>query len=146
MFRGRYFHTIDPKGRLSIPAKFREVLKERYGTNLIIAHFEDCLAAYPNEEWTKLEQKLLELPSLQMEVRNFLRRFVSSGIECEVDGNGRVLLPPSSREFAGLSREAVLVGLMNKFEIWSRERWDEFMRRSDGSFEEISQKLSALGV
>ena len=146
MFRGRYFHTIDPKGRLSIPAKFREVLKERYGTNLIIAHFQDCLAAYPHEEWTKLEQKLLELPSLQMEVRNFLRRFVSSGVECEVDGNGRVLLPSSSRELAGLSREAVLVGLMNKFEIWSRERWDEFMRRPDGSFEEISQKLSALGV
>ena len=146
MFRGRYFHTIDPKGRLSIPAKFREVLKERYGTNLIIAHFQDCLAAYPHEEWTKLEQKLLELPSLQMEVRNFLRRFVSSGVECEVDGNGRVLLPSSSRELAGLSRDAVLVGLMNKFEIWSRERWDEFMRRSDGSFEEISQKLSALGV
>ena len=63
-----------------------------------------------------------------------------------MDGNGRVLLPSSLREFAGLSREAVLVGLMNKFEIWSRERWDEFMRRPDGSFEEISQKLSALGV
>lgn len=146
MFRGRYFHTVDPKGRLSIPAKFREVLRERYGTNLVIAHFEGCLAAYPHEEWTKLEQKLIELPSLQMEVRNFLRRFVSSGVECEVDGNGRVLLPPSSREFAGLSRDAVLVGLMNKFEIWSRERWDEFMRRSEGSFEEIAQKLSALGV
>ena len=146
MFRGRYFHTVDPKGRLSIPAKFREVLKERYGSTLIVANFDDCLMAYPLEEWTKLEEKLLQLPSLQLEVRTFLRRFVSSGVECEVDSHGRALLPPQSREFAGLSRDVVLLGMMNKFEIWSRERWDEFMRRSESDFEETAQKLSALGV
>ena len=146
MFRGRYFHTVDPKGRLSIPAKFREVLKELYGSMLVVANFDNCLVAYPQKEWTKLEEKLLQLPSLQLEVRNFLRRFVSSGVECEVDRHGRVLLPPQSREYGGLSREVVLLGMMNRFEIWGRERWDEFMRRSEGSFEEIAQKLSALGV
>ncbi|HLC42053.1 MAG TPA: division/cell wall cluster transcriptional repressor MraZ [Methylomirabilota bacterium] len=146
MFRGRYFHAVDPKGRLSIPAKFREVLKERYGATLVVASFDDCLVAYPLKEWTKLEEKLLQLPSTQLEVRKFLRRFFSSGVECEVDSHGRVLLQPQSREFAAITREAVLLGAMNRFEIWGRERWDDFMRRSEGTFEETAEKLSALGV
>lgn len=146
MFRGRYFHTVDPKGRLSIPAKFREVLGTRYDEGLIVAHFDRCLAAYPEEEWARLEEKFLQLPSTQLEVRTFLRRSLSSVVECPVDKQGRILLPPETRRAAGIARDVVLVGLMNRFEIWSRERWEEFMASSADSFEMMSEKLANLGI
>jgi len=145
-FRGRYFHTVDPKGRLSIPSKFRDVLKNRYDEGLIVAHFDRCLVAYPEEEWTRLEEKLLQLPSTQLEVRTFLRRFFSSGVDCPVDKQGRVLLPPESRRSAGIMKDVVLVGLMNRFELWSRERWQEFIESSADSFETMSDKLANLGI
>lgn len=137
---------MDPKGRLSIPAKFREFLGERYDRNLVVAHFDRCLAAYPEEEWSRLEEKFLQLPSTQLEVRTYLRRFFSSGVECPPDKQGRVLLPPELRRLAGITKEVVLVGLMNRFEIWSRERWEEFLLASADSFDAMAEKLSSLGI
>lgn len=146
MFRGRYFHTVDPKGRLSIPAKFREVLRERYDDKLIVANIDSCLVAYPEEEWARLEEKALQIGHLNRDMRYLMRVFFSSGVECPVDRAGRILLPPSSREYAGLAKDAVLVGAVNKFEIWGRQRWDDFMQRTGGSFDEIADKLATLGL
>lgn len=146
MFRGRYFHTIDDKGRLSIPSKFREVMGEKYGDKLIITSFDSCLVVYPLQEWDKFEQKALGLTMLQKEVREFMRLFISSASECNLDRNGRVLIPQPLREFAQIDKEVVIIGVLNKFEIWSKDGWEGFISSSEGRFEQMAEKLSALGL
>lgn len=148
MFRGRYFHTVDPKGRLSIPSKFREVLANRYDdTNgLIVANFDHCLVAYPEEEWARLEEKLVQLPSTQLEVRALRRLFFSSGVDCPPDKQGRILVPLESRRSVGITKNVLLAGAVNYFEIWSRERWDEYSASNANFFETMSDKLANLGI
>ncbi len=129
MFRGRYEHSIDAKGRLSIPAKFRETLSERYEADRLIVtnHFDGCLVAYPLEEWEALEERAKTLPMLKDAPKTFLRFFISGATDCEIDKQGRILLQPTLREHAGLEREVIMVGLTNKFEIWDKERWAQTM-------------------
>jgi MraZ protein len=146
MFRGQYFHTIDPKGRLSIPAKFREALRKGAGGMLVIANGEHCLEVYPQEAWERLEAKVRGLPTLQREVQHFTRLYLSSGVDAEIDGQGRILIPPASRESAGLTKEVALVGVIERFEIWSRERWEEFQRTHRPELPALLEKLSSLGV
>jgi len=146
VFRGRHYHTVDPKGRLSIPAKFRDVLESHYNGGLVVAQFDRCLVTYPEEEWMRLEERVRQLPSTQLELRNYLRRFFSSGVDCPPDKQGRILLPPELRRAAGIAKDAVLVGLVNFFEIWSRERWDEFITVTDDSFHAMFEKLAQLGI
>lgn len=146
MFQGRYFHTIDPKGRLSIPAKFREVLAEREEDTLIVVEADGCLWAYPQGEWERFVGEIRRRPQLSAEMRNFLRIFASSAKECPVDRAGRILVAPEHREFAGLVKDVVLVGTLDRFEIWGRERWADFYQRQGGTFEQIAEKLGALGL
>lgn len=146
MFRGRFEHVIDEKGRLSVPSKFREVLSAQNENELILTDFDSCLAAYPKGEWRELEEKIRKLSPLQKEVRNFLRLFYSSATEVSLDSQGRILIPPQMRERAGLGREVVLLGLLNKIEIWSKKSWEEFEAHSAGTFEEIVSKLVELGI
>lgn len=146
MFRGRYFHAVDPKGRLSIPAKFREVLQSRYDEGLIVANYDRCLVAYPEEEWARLEEKVLQLPSTQLEVRALRRLFFSSGVECPPDKQGRILLPFELRQSAGIEKNVVLAGAVNCFEVWSRERWEEYTASNANFFETMSEKLASLGI
>lgn len=146
MFRGRYFHTIDSKGRLSIPAKFRDALSNGSSGGLVVAHGEHCLEAYPGEEWERLEAKIRDLPQLNREARNFARLYLSSGVDVSVDSQGRILIPPSSREHAGLVKDVVLVGLIRRFEIWSRDRWEEFLRTNGQELPTLAERLSGLGV
>lgn len=146
MFRGQYFHTIDPKGRLSIPAKFREALGDGAGGTLVIANGEHCLDVYPQEVWERLEAKVRSLPMLQREAKHFTRLYLSSGVDVEIDGQGRVLIPPASREFAGLTKEAALVGGIDRFEIWNRERFEEFQRTHMPELPALFEKLASLGV
>ena len=146
MFRGRFEHTIDEKGRLSIPSKFRELLSARGENELVLTDFDSCLAAYPKDEWRVLEEKMKQLSMIQKDVRNFLRLFYSSATEVPLDPQGRILIPPQLRERARLDREVVLLGLLNKIEIWDKESWEDFMARSAGTFEEVASKLVELGI
>ncbi|MBI3456009.1 MAG: division/cell wall cluster transcriptional repressor MraZ [Candidatus Rokubacteria bacterium] len=146
MFRGRYPHTIDPKGRLSIPAKFREELAARDTNTLVLTEGDHCIVAYPLDEWERFEEKLRQQPQLAPEMRNFLRVAVASAKDCPVDKAGRTLVPPELREFSGLSKDVMIVGVLNKFEIWNRERWNDHYQRARGSFDENARKLSEFGL
>lgn len=146
MFRGRFEHTIDEKGRLSIPSRFREILSARGESELILTDFDSCLAAYPREEWRQLEEKIKRLSTIQKDVRNFLRLFYSSATETPLDSQGRILIPPQMRERARLGKDVILLGLLNKIEIWDKNSWEEFVAHSAGTFEEIASRLVELGI
>ncbi len=146
MFRGRYTHTIDSKGRISIPVKFREVLADNGSPKLILTNFDRCLVAYPTHEWELLERKASSLPQLKPEVKALHRYFISGATECTIDRTGRVLIPPSLREYAKLEKDVILVGLLRKFEIWSLPLWEEEFKKSQAEFEEASNVLGDLGL
>ena len=142
MFMGEYNHTIDAKGRLIVPAKFREIL----GDNFIVTKgLDGCLFVYPNDEWTRFEEKLKSLPLNNKNARQFTRFFLAGAAACEVDKQGRILLPQVLREFASLEKDVVLVGVASRIEIWSRERWDESMNTYDGDMDEVAENMESLG-
>ncbi len=146
MFKGRYLHTLDAKGRLSVPSRFREVLAQHREEVLILTNFDSCLVGFPADEWELLEEKIRALPMLQKDVRAFQRYFFSGAQECPVDRQGRILVPPTLREEAGLEKDVVLLGVANRIELWAKARWDEFHRASTENFEAIAAKLSDLGL
>ena len=142
MFMGEYNHTIDAKGRLIVPAKFREIL----GDNFIVTKgLDGCLFVYPNDECTRFEEKLKSLPLTNKNARQFTRFFLAGAAACEVDKQGRILLPQVLREFASLEKDVVLVGVASRIEIWSRERWDESMNTYDGDMDEVAENMESLG-
>ena len=143
MFMGEYNHTIDAKGRLIVPVKFREIL----GDNFIVTKgLDGCLFVYPNDEWTRFEEKLKSLPLTNKNARQFTRFFLAGAAACEVDKQGRILLPQVLREFASLEKDVVLVGVASRIEIWSRERWDESMNTYDGDMDEVAENMESLGI
>jgi MraZ protein len=144
MFRGRFPHTIDDKGRLSIPARFREVLARQQERGLLLIELDNCLSAFPQQVWQEIEAKILEKGPLRREVREWLRTVYSSATETEVDGAGRILIPQAPRESVGLGREVMIVGIGNSFEIWARDRWDHVLRSAVGQREAIMDKLAEL--
>ncbi|MEW6377283.1 MAG: division/cell wall cluster transcriptional repressor MraZ [Thermodesulfobacteriota bacterium] len=146
MFRGRYEHTIDSKGRISIPSKFREILIEKYDDRLVITNFDHCLVAFPYNEWSVLEQKVNSLSLVKKEAKTFLRFFYSSAIDCMIDKQGRLLIPQTLRDYANLQKDVVLVGEGRKIEIWAKERWQEVVQRAQEEFEQISDTLATLGL
>jgi MraZ protein len=146
VFRGRYHHTIDPKGRLSIPAKFREELAERGTDTLVLTEGDHCIVAYPMDEWERFEEKLRQQPQFSPEMRTFVRITVAGAKDCPVDKAGRTLVPPELREFAGLQKDVVIAGALTRFEIWGRERWDDHYHRMRGSFDESARKASEFGL
>jgi MraZ protein len=146
MFRGRFEHTIDSKGRVSIPAKFRELLAEKYDERLILTNFDRCLVAYPFEEWRVVEEKVGSLSMVKKEVRAFQRFFISGASECPIDKLGRILIPPTLRGYAQLERNVVFNGMLKRFEVWSKDRWQEEIKRSEENFEGMSETLADLGI
>jgi len=135
MFRGTSYHTIDPKGRFIIPARFRDVIKATGGDGIMITRMDDCLFAYTQDQWGKLEQKILDLPQKDEAMRRFQRVFIGGAHDCRYDAQGRVLIPPSLKQYSGLEKDIVLVGVLNRFEIWSRENYD----RESGRFDKDMQ-------
>lgn len=124
MFRGRHAHTIDEKGRVSIPSKYREVLNGRGQHTLIISNdLDTCLVVFPMDEWLEEEQKIKALPDFIPEALQYKRFYISGAQECPIDRQGRILIPPALREHAQLRREALFVGLIEKFEIWAPDLW-----------------------
>jgi MraZ protein len=146
MFRGRYDHAIDSKGRISIPFKFREILSKKYDDRLVLTNYDHCLVAFPYDEWMAIEEKVKNLSHFRKDAKVFLRFFYSSGIECPIDKQGRLLIPQTLRDYANLQKEIVLVGEGRKIEIWNKERWEEAFRKSQETFEQVTDALSEFGL
>ncbi len=142
MFMGEYNHTIDAKSRLIIPSKFREVLGDEF---VVTKGLDGCLFVFDNTEWTAFEEKLQKLPSLtNPDVRKFVRFFMAGATSVEVDKQGRILIPNSLKDFAGLEKDVVLIGAGSRMEIWSKERYENTVTYDD--MEEVAQQLSGLGL
>jgi MraZ protein len=135
---GEFQHTIDEKGRLIIPAKFREDLGPTF---VLTRGLDQCVFGYPMDEWKALEQKLKALPFTKKDARAFSRFFFSGASECQLDKQGRVNITPSLRDYAGLDKECVIIGVSNRIEIWSKSRWESYYEASESSFEQISESL-----
>jgi MraZ protein len=148
MFRGRYEHTITDKGRISVPSRFRDLIRNKYSEEtLIITNFNQCLAAYPLAEWYEIENKVAELPQFKQEVISFLRYLMGGAVECPIDGQGRILVPQSLRSYAKLDKEVVLIGMLNRFEVWSKEIWEnEESLKSYEEFQKSSEILAGQGI
>ena len=126
MFRGANRLTLDVKGRMVMPTRYRERLQERCGGKLVVTVDKDqCLLIYPLPDWEEIERKLMRLPTLNPEARRLQRLMVGHATDLELDGHGRVLLPPQLREFGLLTRDAVLIGQGLRFELWDEARWNE---------------------
>jgi len=135
VFKGTYRHRIDSKGRLPVPAVFRRELREG---KVVVTPLDQCLAAYPPAEWAKLEAQLAALPAFSRPVKALTRLIASRAADCEIDVQGRILLPPALRAAAGLERDAVVIGVLNRFEVWAPESWDGFVRESESLLEDVS--------
>ena len=146
MLSGRYNHSIDDKGRIKIPQKIKDSLVSVYdNTSVVITNLDKCLVAYPLEEWRKLEEKALRLPSMQKDVIEFLRYFFSGAEEVELDKMDRIHIPQSLKISGNLNKDAVLVGIINRFEIWDRNLWDANFEGAKSNFESIAATMSQIG-
>ena len=145
MFRGRSKHTLDEKGRLAIPARFKEALKLKEETCLVVTNHLNCLWAFAKDDWRIIEDKASSLSLMDNAVNTYRRYFISGAQECPLKA-GRITIPPDLREIAGFKKEVVLVGELKLFEIWDRESWEEEFKRAMESFPEVSQALSELGI
>ncbi len=147
MFSGRYEHIIDEKGRISLPAKFREILKVKYDERLVITTMDGCLYCYPYAEWKILEEKAVNFEVIKPEDKNFMRLFFSGAMECVPDKLGRILLPQTHREYASIKKEVIFAGMLKRIEIWAKEMFDEKILKpsleSNGaaSFSEMASHL-----
>ncbi len=144
MCRGSFEQTVDSKGRVSVPSKFREIISDRYEGKLVLAmDYDRCLTVYPLEEWEKLEEKIRSLPTMKKEVRDFMRFLLASATECELDKQGRVLITPAHRQHAGITKNVTLVGIIDKIEIWDSKAWEA---RNTENGDKIGEALAALGL
>ncbi|MEF2245576.1 MULTISPECIES: division/cell wall cluster transcriptional repressor MraZ [unclassified Paenibacillus] len=138
MFMGEYQHSIDDKGRLIIPSKFREALGSSFVTT---RGLDNCLFVYPMSEWQVMEQKLKSLPLMKSDARAFTRFFFSGATECELDKQGRVNIPSHLRDYAKLDKDCMVLGVSGRVEIWSKETWDSYYKQSEEAFNDIAEKL-----
>jgi MraZ protein len=138
VFKGTYRYRIDPKGRLAVPPPFRRALKQAGSARVVVTVLDQCLAAYPPSEWARLEQQLAQLPPFSRPVKALTRLLASRALECPLDAQGRILLPSPLRAAAGLAREALVVGVLNRFEVWGPEPWQAFVRESERILDDVS--------
>lgn len=142
MLLGEYKHSIDSKGRLIVPAKFRDDL----GVNFIVTRgLDGCLFGYPMEEWRELETKLKQLPLAKKETRAFTRFLYSAATECSLDKQGRINLPNTLIDHAALEKTCFVIGVSDRIEIWSEDRWTSFAEDANESFEDIAEEMIDFG-
>ncbi len=148
MFRGSSFHNLDPKGRLIIPARFRDVLKQSSIDGLMVSMMDGALSCYTFEEWRKIEGRILDLSVKSEHMRRFRRIFIGGAHECMLDKQGRILIPPSLRQHAGLKKEVVLVGVLDHFEVWAKDIWaqEDDKLQNDMKDEDLRNEVAALGL
>jgi MraZ protein len=148
MFRGISDHTLDAKGRIIIPSRFRDVIRAGGGDTLMITRMDRCLYAYSVNEWSKILDRIKDLAEKSDAMRRFRRVFVGGAFDCNCDKQNRVLIPPALRDYAELDRDIVMVGVLDHFEIWSRDNWEkenEAMEK-DMLKEEVRNEISKLGL
>lgn len=143
MFIGEYNHSVDTKGRLSIPSKFRDELGENF---IVTKGMDNCLFVYPIDEWKVLENKLKQLPMTNRDARAFVRFFFAGATECEFDNQGRIRIPTNLREHAMIEKEAVIIGVATRLEIWSLDQWNQYNNDANLSYDEIAVKMQELGI
>ncbi|PSR34984.1 MAG: cell division/cell wall cluster transcriptional repressor MraZ [Sulfobacillus thermosulfidooxidans] len=142
MLMGEYEHSLDEKGRVTIPSRLRDDLQTHF---VITKGLDGCLFLYPMEEWGKMEERLKSLPMTNANARAFARLFLAGAQDVEVDKQFRVVIPPRLREHAGIEKEVVLVGVSTRVELWARERWEGYQAEAQTSYEEIAEKMVDFG-
>jgi len=142
MFYGEYSHSLDKKGRLIIPAKFREVFKEHFAEKFYLTRgLDGCLFVFTEESWKSQERKFREMPFTRTESRKFNRLYFSGACDSVCDKQGRILIPDYLKRYAEIKEDVVIVGVSDRIEIWAKEKWEHFFEGSKGSFEELAEKL-----
>jgi MraZ protein len=142
VFKGTFHHRIDPKGRVPVPASFRRQLGgEGMTPGLVVTLLDECLAAYPQDEWARLETHLRAMPPFSKAAKALSRVLASHAVDCELDVQGRIRLPPPLRKATGLETEAIVVGVVERFEIWAPERWERFLRDSERLLDDAAADL-----
>lgn len=142
MFYGEYLHFIDRKGRLILPARFRDTAKNNFIEKFFLTRgLDQCLFMFSEEEWRAQENKFKVIPFTKQEARTFNRLYFSGAVEAVPDKQGRILIPQYLKDFAQIKKEIVIVGVSNRLEIWSKDKWQEFYGNSQKSFETIAEKL-----
>lgn len=142
MFYGEYEHSLDQKDRVIIPAKFREIFKENYAEKFYITRGLDrCLFVFTEEEWKAQEKRFRDMPFTREESRKFNRLYFSGAAEVICDKQGRILIPGYLKDYADIKVDVVIIGVSDRIEIWSREKWSEFFKQNLGSFESLAEKL-----
>jgi MraZ protein len=148
MFRGISFHTIDTKGRIIIPTRFRDVIKADGADSVMVSRIDNCVVAYTMEKWRKLENGVLSLSKPSAGMRRFRRVFIGGAFECGCDKQDRILIPSTLRAYASLDKDIAMVGALERFEIWSRKNWDKEVLSLDEDMqdEEVRGKVDELGI
>ena len=152
MFRGQYEHTMDGKGRISVPARFREVLAELDVTGenadriILTRTFEQCLVVYPMDKWLNFEEKIRELPQFNPHVQRLKRVYVAGAVEASIDSHGRLLVPRAMRDYAELDRNCVWVGQLETLELWSQQSWQGAVDKALQDPKELSEAMADLGL
>lgn len=142
MFYGEYQHSLDNKGRVIIPAKFREIFKENYVEKFFITRgLDQCLFVFTEETWKAQEKKFRELPFTKGEARKFNRLYFSGASEVICDKQGRILIPDYLKSYGGIQEDVVIIGVSDRIEIWAQEKWKEFFDSNKDNFEELAEKL-----
>ena len=143
MFIGEYNYSIDIKGRVAIPAKFRVALSKGA---VVTRGLDNCLFVYSKTEWTILAEKLSSLPISQANTRAFSRLMLAGAMDVKIDRQGRIIIPDYLKKYAGMKKRAIIAGLYNRLEVWDEDRWNEYKTKTEKNSNEIAENLSALGV
>ena len=143
LFIGEYEHSVDAKGRVIMPAKLREDIGEKF---IVTKGLDGCLFAYSTIEWSNFEEKLKTLPLTNKNARDFVRFFLSGAVECEIDKQGRFLIPNNLRMYATLEKEVMIIGVGTRIEIWNREQWKQYSSDENISADEIAENMTMLGI
>ncbi len=148
MFRGQFTHSIDAKGRTSLPSRFREQMGREGDVRLVLtpALFDPCIHVFPFRAWETFEAKVAEMPQFDPNVVRLRRLYVSAAVDCDLDKQGRVLVPAHLREHAGLTREVVWAGVGSKAELWASERWADATEMSPEDWDDLKQKMTEWGL
>ncbi|MEA4847060.1 MAG: division/cell wall cluster transcriptional repressor MraZ [Clostridiaceae bacterium] len=143
MFIGEYNHTLDPKNRVIMPSKFREKLGDSF---VMTKGLDNCLFIYSSQEWSIVEDKLKSLPMTNKDARAFVRFFFAGACECDLDKQGRMVVPNYLKDYANIDKELVIIGVSTRIEIWSKEEWNKFNNDANISYEDVAEKMSQLGI